>query len=152
MAKAFEIQKKVYLADTDVTGIAYYAKHLEWLEMARVEWISAIYKPLTRMIAEDGISFVPINVNITYKAPAVFEDILTVKLWIKELDQIKLLLGYDVTKKVSWEHAEKEVLVAKADISMLCVNITKGNKPAKIPDHLVDIFKNQQMLGDCTCE
>jgi acyl-CoA thioesterase FadM len=32
-SKFFEVQKKIYLADTDVTGIAYYAKHLEWQEV-----------------------------------------------------------------------------------------------------------------------
>ncbi len=136
----FTISKKVYLADTDVTGIAYYAKHLEWLEMARVEWISAIYKPLTRMIEEDGVSFMPIHVNITYKAPALFEDSLTVKVWIKEIDKIKLLLGYEITKMAE----TKEVLVAEADITMLCVNIAKGNRPAKIPPFLVEVFERSQ--------
>ena len=134
----FEIQKKVYLADTDVTGIAYYAKHLEWLEMARVEWISSIYKPVTRMIAEDGISFMPINVNITYKAPALFEDQLTIKVWIKEIDKIKMVLGYEVIKMAD----QKEILVAWCDIIMLCVNIAKGNRPTKIPEYLMKIFEN----------
>jgi acyl-CoA thioester hydrolase len=137
-SKYFTVQKKVYLADTDVTGIAYYAKHLEWMEMARVEWIGAIYKSLTRMIDEDGISFMPINVNITYKAPALFEDLLTVKVWIKEIDKIKLLLSYEITKKAD----EKEVLVAEADITMLCINTAKGNRPARIPDYLVKVFEN----------
>ena len=139
--KKFMIQKKVYLADTDVTGIAYYAKHLEWLEMARVEWISAIYKPLTRMIAEDGVSFMPINVNINYKAPALFEDLLTVKVWIKEIDKIRLLLGYEVTKI----EAGKEVLVAQANITMLCVSTAKGNKPARIPQFLIDVFESWEI-------
>jgi acyl-CoA thioester hydrolase len=138
--KLFEVRKKVYLADTDVTGIAYYAKHLEWMEIARVEWIAAIYKPLTRMITEDGISFMPINVNISYKAPAVFEDIVTVKLWIKEIEKIKLLLGYEITKMVE----EKEVLVAEADITMLCVNLVKGNRPMKIPQNLIEVFEGWQ--------
>lgn len=135
--KFFEVQKKIYLADTDVTGIAYYAKHLEWMEMARVEWITKIYKPLTRMISEDGISFMPINVNITYRTPAVFEDLLTIKVRIKEIEKIKLLLGYEITKMVDG----KDVIVAEADITMLCVNIAKGNRPAKIPPYLIEVFE-----------
>ena len=135
--KYFSIQKKVYLADTDVTGIAYYAKHLEWLEIARVEWISAIYKPITRMVAEDGISFMPIHIDLTYKAPALFEDLLTVKVWIKEMDKIRLQLGYEVAKTVD----EKEVVVAVSDLTMVCINTAKGNRPTKIPDYLAKIFE-----------
>ncbi|HBE79739.1 MAG TPA: hypothetical protein DDW65_18470 [Firmicutes bacterium] len=142
--KFFEIQKKIYLADTDVTGIAYYARHLEWLEMARVELIAKIYKPLTRMISEDGISFIPINVNLTYKAPAVFEDLVTIKVRIKEVAKIRLLLGYEVTKKVN----DQEVVVAEADISMLCVNIAKGSKPAKIPPYLIEILEGWESKID----
>ena len=136
--KFFEVQKKIYLADTDVTGIAYYAKHLEWLEMARVELIAKIYKPLSRMTIEDGISFIPLNVNITYKAPAAFEDLLTIKVCIKEVEKIKLILGYEITKMIDG----KEAIVAEAEITMLCVNLTKGNKPAKIPDYLVEVFQS----------
>jgi acyl-CoA thioester hydrolase len=135
--KFFEVHKKIYLADTDVTGIAYYARHLEWLEMARVEFIAKIYKPLTRMIAEDEISFIPISVHIDYKAPAVFEDMITIKVRIKEIEKIKLLLGYEITKRI----ADKEVLVAEADITMLCINVAQGSRPAKIPEYLMEVFK-----------
>jgi acyl-CoA thioester hydrolase len=142
--KFFAVQKKVYLADTDVTGIAYYAKHLEWLEMARVELIAKIYKPLTRMIAEDGMSFIPLNVNITYKAPAVFEDLLIIKVRIKEVEKIKLWLDYEITKLVN----NQEVIVAEADVSMLCVNTAKGSKPAKIPPHLVEVLEGWEAKID----
>jgi acyl-CoA thioester hydrolase len=142
--KFFAIQKKIYLADTDVTGIAYYARHLEWLEMARVELIAKIYKPLTRMISEDGISFVPINVNLTYKAPAVFEDLITIKVRIKEVDKIRLLLNYEVTKKFN----DQELLVAEADILMLCVNIARGSKPAKIPPYLFEVLEGWESKID----
>jgi acyl-CoA thioester hydrolase len=136
--KIFQIQKKIYLADTDATGIAYYARHLEWMEMARVDFIAHIYKPLTRMIAEDKFSFMPINVNIDYKAPAVFEDILNIKLWIREIEKIRLILGYQVTKKVD----DKEVLVSEAIITLLCINIEKGSRPSKIPDFLLQVFQD----------
>ena len=139
-AKFFEVQKKLYLADTDATGIAYYARHLEWLEMARVEFIAEIYKPLTRMIAEDGVSFMPISVKIDYKAPAVFEDLLAIKVGIKAVEKIKLLLEYEISKQTGG----KEVLVSQAEITMLCINTLKGNKPSKIPENLITVFQEWQ--------
>jgi acyl-CoA thioester hydrolase len=137
----FSIEKKVYLADTDVTGIGYYARHLEWLEMARIEFITAIYKPLTRLIAEDRISFMPIRVEIDYKAPALFEELLRIELWVETLDKIKMILGYKITKP----DGEKRVTVSDARITMLCINLEKGGKPARIPEKLMDLFQEWLM-------
>ncbi|HYH04950.1 MAG TPA: thioesterase family protein [Bacillota bacterium] len=136
-SKCFTVPKKVYLADTDATGIGYYARHLEWLEMARIEFITRIYKPLSRMIAEDRISFMPIRVEIDYKAPPLFEDELTIYLTIKNLDKLKMVLSYQVTKMVN----EKVIPVSEAEITMLCVDLEKGSKPCRIPEALTNIFQ-----------
>lgn len=133
----FEVIKKVYLADTDATQIVYYGRHLEWLEMARIEFIAAVYKPLTRMIAEDQISFIPMSVHIDYKAPAVFEDLLTIRLWIEAIEKIRIVLAYQVVRQTD----AREDIISEAKISMLCINTEKGNRPSKIPEILVGIFR-----------
>lgn len=134
--KEFKIKKKVYLHDTDATDIVYYSRHLEWFEEARIDFISSIYKSLSQLIKEDKISFLPINVNIDYKAPAIFEDLLTIKLRVKEIQKLKLILDYEITK----EFNSKETLVSKAEITMLCIDIDKNGRPSKIPENLIKIF------------
>lgn len=132
----FEVKKKVYLHDTDATDIVYYSRHLEWFEEVRIDFISSIYKSLTKLIEEDKISFLPINVNIDYKAPAIFEDILTIKLKVKEIQKLKLVLDYQIIKEIE----SKEILVSKTEITMLCIDIEKNGRPRKIPENLVQIF------------
>lgn len=135
--KYFEIQKKIYLYDTDATDIVYYAKHLEWMEMARIDMIGQVYKPLKRIISEDGVTFMPINVNINYKASSTLEDIVKVRVSFKEIEKIKIILDYKVVKEVEG----KEVLVSEAEITMLCVNTEKG-RPSKIPETLLTAIKD----------
>ena len=111
----FEFAKKLYLFDTDATQIAYYARHLEWMEAARIEMIARVYKPLTRMLAEDGVSFVPIHVSIHYKAPALFGDLVKVRVGIQSTDRLKMVLAYQLVKDangqaLAYMYFEKEPL------------------------------------------
>lgn len=137
----FEISRKVYFSDTDSLGIVYYSRHLEWLEMARIEFLTKIYKPVTQMMAQDKICFLPISVHINYKTPAVFENELKIKLFFREIEKYKLTLINLVFK----ENNGKEVLVSETEMTMLCINIAKGNRPVKIPDTLMEIFQNWQI-------
>jgi acyl-CoA thioester hydrolase len=128
----FEFQRKLYLADTDATGIAYHSRHLEWMEAARVEMIARIYKPLTRLIAEDGVSFVPIRVDIQYKTPVVFADVVKVRVGIQSVDRLKMLLAYRLVKEVEGA----EAVVAEAEVTLVCVDVKKGSRPTRIPETL----------------
>jgi acyl-CoA thioester hydrolase len=131
-AAYFELARKLYLADTDATGIAYHSRHLEWMEAARVELIARIYKPLARLMAEDGVSFVPIRVDIHYKAPALFADVVKVRVGIQSVDRLKMVLAYRIVKDVE----RAEAVVAEAEVTLVCVDVAKGNRPARIPETL----------------
>jgi acyl-CoA thioester hydrolase len=128
----FEFVKKLYLADTDATGIAYHSRHLEWMEAARVELIARIYKPLTRLVVEDGVSFVPVRVDIRYKAPALFADVVKVRAGIQSVDRLKMVLAYQLVK----DSEGAEVTVAEAEVTLVCVDVRRGNRPARIPESL----------------
>jgi len=131
-AAYFELARKLYLADTDATGIAYHSRHLEWMEAARVELIARIYKPLARLMAEDGVSFVPIRVDIHYKAPALFADVVKVRVGIQSVDRLKMVLAYRIVK----DGERAEAVVAEAEVTLVCVDVAKGNRPARIPETL----------------
>lgn len=137
----FEVSRKVYFSDTDSLGIVYYSRHLEWLEMARIEFLTKIYKPVTQMMAQDKICFLPVSVHINYKTPAIFEDVLKIKLFFREIEKYKLTLMNLVFK----ENNGKEVLVSETEMTMLCINTEKGNRPARIPDFLLEKFQNWQV-------
>jgi len=130
----FEFEKKLYLFDTDATAIAYYARHLEWMEAARIEFIAHIYKPLPRLLSEDGVSFVPVHLSIDYKAPALFGDVVKVRVGIASTDRLKMVLAYQMVKAVQG----REVVVAVAEITLVCVDVTKGGRPTRIPAVLAE--------------
>lgn len=128
------IEKKVYLHDTDSTDIVYYSKYLEWFEEARVDYIAKVYKPLTQLIEEDKISFLPVRVEVDYKKPLKFEDECYITVKIKELTKIKIVLEYSVGS---------ESLNALGIVEMLCIS-TETKKPAKIPINLMSILLEEK--------
>jgi acyl-CoA thioester hydrolase len=136
----FEHQRKLYLADTDATGIAYYSRHLEWMEAARVEMIAEVYKPLTRLIAEDGVSFVPIHVDIHYKTQAAFGEVVKVRVGVQSIERLKLVLAYRLVKDVE----AAEAVVSEAEITLVCIDVNKGSRPTRIPEALKDALASWQ--------
>jgi acyl-CoA thioester hydrolase len=130
----FEFEKKLYLFDTDATQIAYYARHLEWMEAARIEFIAHVYKPLERLMAEDGVSFVPIHLAMDYKAPARFGDVVKVRVSVRSIDKLRLVLAYAIVKAVE----TGEALVSQSEITLVCVDVTRGSRPTRIPATLAD--------------
>jgi acyl-CoA thioester hydrolase len=143
----FEFEKKLYLFDTDATQIAYYARHLEWMEAARIELIARLYKPLTRMIAEDKVSFVPIHVGIDYKAPAVFGDVVKVRVGIQSVDRLRMVLAYQIVK----DAGGREALVSEAEITLVCVDVAKGSRPSRIPPALADVLASWEARLGSAC-
>jgi acyl-CoA thioester hydrolase len=132
----FEFEKKLYLFDTDATQIAYYARHLEWMEAARIEFIAHVYKPLDRLMAEDGVSFVPIRLVMDYKAPARFGDVVKVRVSVSSVDKLRLVLAYAIVKA-------GEVLVSQSEITLVCVDVTRGSRPTRIPAALADALRSR---------
>jgi acyl-CoA thioesterase FadM len=80
------------------------------------------------------VSFVPIHLGIHYKAPALFGDVVKVRVGVKAVDRLKLVLAYRIVKDVDG----REVLVSEAEIDLVCVDVSKGGRPSRIPPALAE--------------
>jgi acyl-CoA thioester hydrolase len=80
----FFIEKKVYYHDTDSGGVVYYSNYLKFMEEARTEFC------LDRGVNtadwfKKGIAFVVVHLEIDYKAPAQYGDVLQVSAAVEKL-------------------------------------------------------------------
>jgi len=83
MAESF-IEKKVYYHDTDSGGVVYYANYLKFLEEAKTELCLAHGINLAEWFKK-GITFAVVHVELDYKAPAQYGDILKVTAQIEKI-------------------------------------------------------------------
>ena len=70
---------RVRFAETDAQGIAHHASFVVWLEVARVAYL-ADHAGGYRSIQAQGIEALTTGVSVEYRAPAVFDDVLTIHL------------------------------------------------------------------------
>ncbi|WP_156502351.1 YbgC/FadM family acyl-CoA thioesterase, partial [Oleiphilus sp. HI0067] len=65
----FSLPIRVYLEDTDVGGVVFYANYLKFFERSRTEFVRTQGFEMRRSLS-DGVSFVVASLNINYRKSA----------------------------------------------------------------------------------
>ena len=73
-----ETRFRVRYAETDQMGVVYYANYLVWMEIGRVELCKSLGFNYRDMERDDGIYLAVADVACRYRAPARFDDEITV--------------------------------------------------------------------------
>ncbi len=87
--KEHEIQVRVRYSETDQMGVVYHGNYVPYFEMGRVEWLrnkGVSYKSME----ERGIALPIVSMNINYKKPARYDDLLSVKTTFKSQTSVKI--------------------------------------------------------------
>lgn len=99
--------RTVQYHETDKMGITHHSNYIKWMEEARVDYLNKIGLPYT-LLESCGIASPLIEINIQYKAPTTFGDVVQIDLQIREYNGVKLVVEYVMSD------ASNGVTVAKA--------------------------------------
>ncbi len=91
------------------------ARYLEFLEEAR--WEALESQPGFRWMVEQGLAFVVVNINISYRRPALLGDRLTVTSEMQKLNGKSGVLSQVITRDSNGD------VVADALITFACVDL-----------------------------
>lgn len=108
-----EITIRVRYPECDAGGIVYHGNFFTYFEMGRVELAresGLIYRDLE---ARDFF-FVVVKVECSYKRPARYDDVLTLKTRVARKTRVKLIHDYEL-----WRD---DTLLATASITLALVN------------------------------
>jgi acyl-CoA thioester hydrolase len=121
------ITYRICYEDTDAGGVVYYGNYLRYLERGRNEYLRDLGMGV-KELHDEGIFFIVVNVNLDYRKPAVYDDLVTVRTEIKEYTRASVTFGQKVLG------SEGEVMVEGA-VRVACV----GNnlRPRRLPPELV---------------
>ena len=126
-----EFKYRVIYRDTDAEGVVYYANYLSFFERGRTELLREKGVSLKDIKAQAGIVFAITNVNCDYKAPALYDDELTIITAIIETTAARLIFQQEV-------YRGKQLLVT-AQVTACSINL-QGFRPARIPDEIVKLL------------
>jgi acyl-CoA thioester hydrolase len=124
-----ETQLRVRYAETDQMGVVYHSNYFPWFETARAESIRQLgftYADMEKM----GIIMPVIEVQCRYLRPAVYDDLLRIKVILRELP---------VHHKIEFHHEvfnEKNELLATGRIILYFLE-AKTMKRATMPEQLL---------------
>ena len=109
-----EIKLRVRYAETDQMGYVYYGNYATYFEVARVETFRHIgfsYKEME----DEGIMMPVLEYKTKYIKPARYDDLLTIKILIKEKPGIRIRFEYEV-------YNEAFVLLNVSETTLVFVN------------------------------
>jgi 4-hydroxybenzoyl-CoA thioesterase len=101
-------QEKVRFQHIDYAGIVFYPRFLEMLNGLVEDWFEeALDRPFSKMHETNGIPSVDLKVQ--FKNAARLGEILTKKLWVKELKNSSILCGFEFVNETNTVVLEGEV-------------------------------------------
>jgi acyl-CoA thioester hydrolase len=118
---------RVTYADCAIGNHVYYSRYLNFLEAARGEFFRHLGLTFLELQMQDTILPV-VECRFRYKAPARYDDILTIELWVTAVERVRLNFGYRVVK--SGGH-----LLAEAETMHICAGMDE--KPKRLPEELI---------------
>ncbi|MGH7628430.1 MAG: acyl-CoA thioesterase [Gemmatimonadales bacterium] len=129
-----ETTVRVNYSETDQMGVAYHARYLVWLDIARCEHLR-VTGLAYRALEERGLRFVVGDVSVRYRRPARYDDLLRVRCWVREVATRRVTFGYAV------ERAEDGELLATATTSLLPLDasMTLCRLPDDVAQRLVPV-------------
>ncbi len=126
---SFETTIRIRYADTDQMGYMYYGNYAAMYEVARTEMLRSLGLSYRSMEA-DGVMMPVLELKCKYFKPALYDDLITVKVTIAEKPGVRIVFKYELFN-------EQEVLINVGETTLVFVDIEK-NKPCLPPKNFLD--------------
>jgi len=117
-----EIEIRVRYAETDRMGLLHHANYLVYFEQGRTELLRQ-QGISYRDIEDQGFYLVLTKVQVRYKSPAYYDDVLTLRTILQRVTLVKIEHRYELLRN--------GVLVAEGETTLGCVD--KNGKVQPLP-------------------
>ena len=128
----FDYVLRTRYAETDQMGVVYYGNYPQYLELGRVEWLRSIcftYKAME----EEGVMMPVVSLQIQYKKPALYDELITIRTKLKELPSTKIEFDYEILN-------EKGELLSTANTVLVFVD-ARTFRPVRCPEKVLKLIK-----------
>jgi len=122
---------RVNYSETDQMGVVYHARYLVWFDRARTEHLRSTglsYAELERL----GYRLAVGEARVRYRQPAKYDDLVTIRCWVRDLASRRIVFGYAVTRPGD------DTLLATAETSLMVLDsaFRWTRLPAAVTDRL----------------
>jgi acyl-CoA thioester hydrolase len=122
---------RVTYAECTAGNHVYYARYLDLLENARGEFFRHLGESLLQLQNQDTL-FPVVECHLRYKAPARYDDVLTIELWLTAAGRVRLNFMCRITN-------QSETLILEGETRHVCTGLNE--RPKRLPEELVSKFQ-----------
>ncbi|MGV3630631.1 MAG: acyl-CoA thioesterase [Bacteroidota bacterium] len=127
-----KIKIRVRYGETDQMGYCYYGNYAQYFEVGRVEALRSTGMSY-RDMENRGIMLPVAEFSVKYKAPALYDDELTISTRIREVKGPRIVFDYEI-------HKENGQLVATAETTLVFVS-RENMRPIAAPEDFLELMK-----------
>lgn len=130
LGREHRLALRVYFEDTDVSGVAYHANYLRWMERARSDMLRLLGID-QRAAYENGVgAYAVAEINIRYRAPARLDDALLIAS--------RLTILRPASSRIHQRVIRGEEILAEAEV--LAALVTPAGRPRRQPAEWMAAF------------
>ena len=124
---------RVYYEDTDAAGIVYHANYLRFAERGRTEMLRDAGFEHAKILAETGLAFTVISMQINFKHPAKRDELLVVQTHMVSVGGASMQMAQTIRRG--------EEVLSEMTVKIACID--KRGKAARLPEAVRELFKDK---------
>lgn len=124
-------QVEVRYGETDQMGVVHHASYLLYLEDARTSLLREHSLPY-REIERAGVGLPVRSVALQYRNPSLFEDTLSVSVWIDRTRAASVTFAYEIHRD---EDDGSRTAILTAQVELACIDL-ETRRPRVFPESL----------------
>jgi len=131
------ITVRVRYAETDQMGVVYHANYFVWFEMGRVECLRQLGFDYKQMEIADDCHLPVVEATCRYRAPAHYDEVLTVETRIIALRSSVIRFAYNLS------HVQSDVIRLLADAQTTHVVVDGKMQKRTLPEKYATAIRAQ---------
>ena len=128
-----ETRLRVRYAETDQMNVVYHSNYIIWFEVGRVEFMRQLGITYREIEQRDQLHLPVVEVRCRYKAPARYDDEITIRTHIARLRSSLIQFQYQVLR------VEDGLLLAEGESTHVAVDARMVKTP--FPEKYMNIFR-----------
>ena len=129
--EAHRCQCRVLYGDTDAGGVVYYANYLRYFEQGRTELMRELCCTY-RDLEGEGLILPVVESYSRYKAPALYDDLLTIRTALVDSQRVSCRFHYAITRE-----SDQRLLVKGFTIHAV---VNRAGRLVKFPNEVYEIL------------
>lgn len=131
MPSEFRITRTVEFSETDMAGIMHFSNFFRWMEACEAAFYRSLNLPLISFVPGSVVGWPRVKASCEYKAPLRFNDVIEVRLLLKEVRSKAVIFIFQFRKMEAGQ--VQPAILAQGEIAAVCVTSDAQGKMVAQP-------------------